>query len=947
MLPTLLLKGLRRCPALIPFLLLFLNTGILSQTYLDSSAAVNERVDDLISKMTLAEKLGQMTQIERSNLIGNATTITEYHLGSILSGGGSAPQSNNASAWAEMYDTFQQAALNTRLGIPLIYGVDAVHGHNNLKGAVIFPHNIGLGAARNIELVEEIGRITALEVAATGIDWTFAPCIAVPRNERWGRTYEGFGEHPELSETLGTAYIKGFQGDTLADSKSILACAKHYVGDGGTTNGEDQGNTEITEAELRDIHLSPYISAVNNGAGSIMASFNSWNGEKLHGHKYLLTDVLKEELGFEGFIVSDWAGINQLPGDFKSDIKESINAGIDMVMVPDDYESFISKLTELVNSGDVSTSRIDNAVRRILRIKFMLGLFENPFSDPSLIDSVGTQEHRTIARQAVRESMVLLSKKDNILPLKSSNNKIFVAGKGADDIGMQCGGWSISWQGEMGEITEGTTILEGIEDYAGSANVLFEENGQTNDDFDKAVVVIGEEPYAEGEGDREDLTISDSDIELVRRVCEKGKPIVVIILSGRPMIINPILHYSDAVIAAWLPGTEGGGVADILFGEYKPSGKLGFSWPKYMEQIPINIGDDDYDPLFEYNYGITSLEDSEYGSSPVVHSILFTESNSLEIGFNKKINPGALDECKFILKIDEQSYNFNSTPSLLTSDSTKITMTIPENISADSGQKLALSFIEGTIQAADGGLLQPFQDKLVYNKKNELAVPYQLPGKIEAEDYSEMSGIQTENTGDTGGGLNVGWIDTGDWLDYYVEFQNSGKYQLNYRVAAQSENGIISLMKEDSILKSTLLPVTSGWQNWETVTTQINMSAGDYMIRLRAANGGFNINWFSFELISNVENNDISKNSGFALEQNYPNPFNPSTIIRFSIPEKSNVKLTLYDAFGREIRVLMDQIIEKGEHRLTLNAADLASGVYFYTIRSGKFQETKKLVLLR
>jgi beta-glucosidase len=355
--------------------LLLFNTEAMPQIYKDSTATLTDRVEDLLSRMSLDEKIGQMTQAERSSLQKDED-IDIYFLGSLLSGGGSAPTINTPSSWANMYDAFQQHALNTRLAIPLIYGIDAVHGHNNVSGAVIFPHNIGLGCSRNPQLIEQVAQVTAKEVAGTGIDWTFAPCIAVPRNERWGRTYEGFGETPELAQLSAAAAVKGLQGDSLSAPATILACAKHYIGDGGTLDGVDQGNTILDEQALRDIHLPGYVAAIQQGVGSIMASYNSWNGEKLHGQSYLLTTVLKEELGFEGFVISDWQGIDQLPGPYSSDVENSINAGVDMVMVPHRYIEFITTLKSLVSQGKVNESRIDDAVRRILTIKFRLGLFE-------------------------------------------------------------------------------------------------------------------------------------------------------------------------------------------------------------------------------------------------------------------------------------------------------------------------------------------------------------------------------------------------------------------------------------------------------------------------------------------------------------------------------------------------------------------------------------------
>ena len=580
-------------------------TGSLAnaQVYLDSTATIESRVEDLLGRMTLADKIGQMTQAERSSVAANPGKITSLRLGSVLSGGGSVPTPNTLEAWADMVDAFQDSAMQTPLKIPIIYGIDAVHGHNNLRNAVIFPHNIGMGCTRNPDLAEKCARITALEVNATGIDWTFGPCIAVPRDERWGRTYEGFGESPELAESFARAEVLGFQSDSLGRKNTIAACAKHYIADGGTAGGINEGNAQISEEELRKIHLPGYISAVNAGVATVMASFSQWNGSYCHGDSFLLTRLLKEELGFKGFIVSDWNGIDHLSQNYREAVKKAINAGIDMAMAPYNYASFITALTMLVDSGDVSMARIDDAVSRILRIKFQMGLFEHRYTDRSLFDSVGCVSHREVARQAVRESLVLL-KNNGVLPLQKSGKKVIVIGSKANDIGVQCGGWTITWQGMQGDITEGTTILEAVKQVQGQSSVSYSTSVPAVTDADVGVVVVGENPYAESYGDDNNLALSLAEINLVKDLHNTGIPVVTILLSGRPMIINDILDYCDALVAAWLPGTEGQGIADVLYGDYDFKGKLSHSWPASMSQIPVNTGDLVYNPLFEYEYGL-------------------------------------------------------------------------------------------------------------------------------------------------------------------------------------------------------------------------------------------------------------------------------------------------------------------------------------------------------
>ncbi|QLQ36725.2 glycoside hydrolase family 3 N-terminal domain-containing protein [Micromonospora robiginosa] len=573
--------------------------------YQDSSLPASQRVADLLSRMSLDEKIGQMTQAERAKV--SPTDVTARRLGSVLSGGGSAPSPNTPAGWADMYDAFQRGALATPLGIPMLYGSDAVHGHNNVVGSTIFPHNIGLGATRDPGLAERIGRATAEEVTGTGVDWTFSPCLCVARNDRWGRTYESFGEKPELATQM-SSIVTGYQGTTLGGPASVLATAKHYVGDGGTTNGTDQGNAQLSEAELRAIHLPPFVEAIRRGVGSIMVSYSSWNGQKLHGNRYLITDLLKNELGFTGFVVSDWNGIDQIdgaPGFTGAEVAQAVNAGIDMVMAPDAWQSFITLLRAEVQAGRVPMSRIDDANRRILTKKFELGLFERPLADRSYAGTLGNAAHRELAREAVAESQVLL-KNGGALPLRT-NSRIFVAGRNADNIGNQSGGWTVSWQGGSGNTTPGTTVLQGIRNTVGSAGtVTYSLNGSGIDSsYDVAVAVVGETPYAEGQGDRPTgMGLDTTDLNTINTLRAAGVPVVVVLVSGRPLDIAAQVPNWNSLVAAWLPGTEGQGVADVLFAVRRPTGKLPVTWMQSVSQQPINDGDGKA-PLFPYGFGLS------------------------------------------------------------------------------------------------------------------------------------------------------------------------------------------------------------------------------------------------------------------------------------------------------------------------------------------------------
>ncbi len=607
-----------------------------------SDTDIEPKIDQLLSQMTLDEKLGQMTMVENNSI--EPAQVAEFFIGSVLSGGGGNPTPNTPENWRAMVCAFQQAALETRLAIPLVYGVDAVHGHNNVKGAVIFPHNIGLGASRDADLIERIGRVTARELLATSVHWTFAPSVSVPQDLRWGRTYEGYSADCQLVADLGAALVRGLS-DRCSDADSrVLACAKHFVADGAARWREspiaegapqqgstappqdsaappavelspgqwriDQGDAPIDEASLRQTHLPPYQAAIAAGALTVMASYSSWNDEKLHAHRYLLSDLLKGELGFDGLIVTDWMAINQLDPDYQQCVVQALNAGIDMVMVPYDFRCFISALKAAVGQGDVAQERVDDAVRRILRVKLALGLFEQPISDASLLLSLGCAAHRQVAREAVRKSLVLLKNDKQSLPLSRDVPRLLLAGRAADDIGLQCGGWSISWQGEAGATTSGTTILEGIRAaVSDSIDIDYSADGQFAGDTRATVgiAVLHEEPYAEGFGDRADLALSSDEIDLLHRVRQRCDQLIVLLIAGRPRIITEQLPMMDALVVAWLPGTEADGLADVLFGDFSFTGKLPFSWPRSMEQIPLAaLRASGEAPLWKCGYGLTS-----------------------------------------------------------------------------------------------------------------------------------------------------------------------------------------------------------------------------------------------------------------------------------------------------------------------------------------------------
>jgi beta-glucosidase len=575
--------------------------------------------------MTLAEKIGQMTQVERGSITPQA--VAELGIGSILNGGGGGPEENKPRVWLEMVNSFLAAAPQMRLPIPVIYGVDAVHGHGNVRGATMFPHNSALGATRDADLLRRIGRATAVEVAATGIRWDFAPAVSVAKDIRWGRAFESYSENVAVVSELGRAYIEGLQGDDLTQPTSVMPSVKHFVADGGTAwmtpepkydwipgmweqkDGHfsvDQGVAEIDEETLRREHLPPYIAAIEAGALNIMVSYSSWGGMKMHAQKYLLTDVLKGELGFEGFLVSDWIAVDQLERDYYSGVVRSINAGLDMIMVPYRYQLFIDCLTRAVENGDVSMSRIDDAVGRILHAKEAMGLFDSPLQDDSLLPQIGCDVHRQLAREAVQKSAVLLKNDNDLLPLAKTTKSILVAGQAALDIGLCCGGWTINWAGGEGEITPGSTILQGIRDLVSAeTSLVYTPNGTFNrsEQVDVGIVVLNEYLYVEGYGDRPDLSLPDSDVALLKRVAAQCDKVVVILIAGRPLIITDHLDKADAWVMAWLPGSESNGVADVLFGDVPFTGRLPFTWPRTSADLP-QAGKDGSAVLFPFGHGL-------------------------------------------------------------------------------------------------------------------------------------------------------------------------------------------------------------------------------------------------------------------------------------------------------------------------------------------------------
>ncbi|KTF14315.1 glycoside hydrolase family 3 protein [Pseudoalteromonas sp. 10-33] len=714
-------------------------------------AEIESQIASYLNSMTLEQKVAQMIQPEIRDI--TVEDMRKYGFGSYLNGGGAFPNGDKHATpqdWVALAEKMYQASIDDSIDgskIPTMWGTDAVHGHNNVIGATLFPHNIGLGAANNPDLIEQIAAVTAVEVMATGIDWVFAPTVAVVRDDRWGRTYEGYSEDPAIVREYSAAIVNGLQGkadeDFLSD-KRVISTVKHFLGDGGTVDGDDQGNNIDSEQSLFDIHAQGYVGGLSAGSQSVMASFNSWNGVKNHGNKYLLTDVLKTRMGFDGFVVGDWNGHGQIKGCTNESCPQAINAGLDIFMVPTGawkplYENTIAQ----VNSGEISMARIDDAVARVLRVKLRAGLFDKPSPANRLYSGktelIGAQQHREVARQAVRESLVLLKNKNDLLPL-APNQHVLITGDGADNIGKQSGGWSITWQGtnnKNADFPGATSIYKGLEAQvtAAGGKVTLSDDGAFEQRPDVAIVVFGEEPYAEGHGDRDNLEFergNKKSLALLKSLKAQGIKVVSVFISGRPMWVNSELNASDAFVAAWLPGTEGGGVADVLLkgadGSIKHNfkGKLSFSWPKTAVQTTVNKGDKDYSPLLPYGFGLT------YGDKNVLADNLDENSQldnlsltSMDILVGAPVAPWRLllksgDE---LLDVSSSTHEFGAIK-YRTED--KVVQEDARQFNFDGSEKasaeIVTSFAEDTITYVEANGVISFDIKLNQPLGNELSL---------------------------------------------------------------------------------------------------------------------------------------------------------------------------------------------------------------------------------
>ena len=756
--------------------------------------AIEAQIVTFLENMTLEQKVAQMIQPEIRDI--TVEDMRKYGFGSYLNGGGAFPNGDKHATpedWVALAEKMYQASIDDSVDgskIPTIWGTDAVHGHNNVIGATLFPHNIGLGAANNPDLIEQIASITAVEVMATGIDWVFAPTVAVVRDDRWGRTYEGYSEDPKIVHDYSAAIVNGLQGkadgDFLSD-KRVISTVKHFIGDGGTVDGDDQGNNIDSEQSLFDIHAQGYVGGLSAGSQSVMASFNSWNGVKNHGNKYLLTDVLKTRMGFDGFVVGDWNGHGQIKGCTNESCPEAVNAGLDIFMVPTGawkplYENTIAQ----VKAGKISMSRIDDAVARILRVKLRAGLFDKPSPAKRLYSGktelIGAQAHREVARQAVRESLVLLKNKNNLLPI-AANQHVLVAGDGADNIGKQSGGWSITWQGtnnKNADFPGATSIYKGLEEQISAAggSVTLSADGTFEQRPDVAIVVFGEEPYAEGHGDKDNLEFergNKKSLALLSSLKEQGIPVVSVFISGRPMWVNSELNASDAFVAAWLPGTEGAGIADVLLKaadgtiQNNFKGKLSFSWPKSAVQTAVNKGDENYDPLLPYGFGLT------YGDKNVLADDLDEDSKldnsgltSMDILVGAPVAPWRLllKSGDGLLDVSSSTHEFGAIKyrtedKTVQEDARQFNFSGAEKASAE----IVTSFAEDTIAYVEANSVISFDLKLNEALTNDVALAMTCSGECGAS--IDLANVVDKTIGNKWQSVS---IDLGCFADKGVNF---------------------------------------------------------------------------------------------------------------------------------------------------------------------------------
>jgi beta-glucosidase len=821
-------------------LALLLTNATFGQTSKTPAKSIDEQVAELMKTMTLEDKIGQMLIVDYSSIRNSIADITNYKIGNVLFGADSDPELNTAGSWAALTDSLQKTALAANLHIPLFIGADAIHGHSNVSNATIFPQNIGMGCTRNARLVSEEGKITASEVSATGIRLVFSPSFVTARDERWGGTYESYGEDPALVTQMGNAYITGFNSFQLPEGGSALACPKY--------SGAVSYNAEATEGKNAVVYsgkIMPVTDSALVNSGAIMFSSMLLANDQKTENQLKIIQTLKKNSNFKGFVVSDWETVTYMQGEYQTVVKNAINAGIDMFMETSSYKQFIETMKLCVTNGDISKERIDDAVKRILTQKIKIGLFKHPYAYKELLEKIDDKGDKNIARQCVRESAVILLNKNNGLPISKKAVRIHIAGSGANNMAMQCGGWTIGWQGLGEKEIPGLTFLEALNKACSGTKITYSKNGQGATGAEVGIVVIGEEPYAEWYGNKKELFLSQEDINAVMNIKNSNVPVICVLLTGRPLILDPILNYCDAIVEGWLPGPEIEGLTDVLFGDVKPKGLLSQSWPVSMKQISENVGDANYNPLFPYGTGITTLESAKSSAPRLLSANVVKKGGAIELAFSKPIS-----EYSAIINFSITTAEGTQRPlsgELKADNPNCLILALKDSIKPN--QKVQINFETGEIKAKDGGTVQPFKHFMVYNPITTLKKIFKIPAMIQAEKYSDQREIDIQDCWDDKGGQAI-VLEKGEWVEYLLNSSFPGFYSIIFRIQATKKTEL-SLSIDGREVGTVKIPATKpgAWSSVEMKKVYITNGKQDFTISAKGET--VSLNWISFDSFVN------------------------------------------------------------------------------------------------
>ncbi len=817
---------------------MLISTGIQAQTLQMTDKTIQDKVSSIMSKMSLEEKIGQMIIVDYIPLHFDLQSIVKYNIGNVLFGPDSDPDLNTAGTWASYIDSLQNIALSSNLKIPLFIAADAVRGHNNISNGTFFPHNIAMGCTRNSRLVMEEGKITATELAATGVRLAFSPCYIASQDIRWGGTFESYSENESIVKTMSQAYNSGFNSTVLPDGGKVVNCPKIF------------GNVSLVFDE------GVLSNKLNTKEGALFSFDDSLivNSKSLYvrldqlAENGTLLNSLKKNPQFNGFVVGDWESVNSIPEDYYTIIKKSVNAGVDMFIEMSTYKKFFDAMKLCVASGDISNDRIDDAVRRILYQKVASGLFEHPMSYPELMEKINSKSSKNIVRTSVRESVVLLTNKNNILPLSKKEERIHIAGSGANNLAMQCGGYTIGWQGLEDKEMNGTTIMEAIKQTNTVSKITYSKNGQGASGADVGIVVIGEQPYADWFGSKKELFLSQEDINTVMNVKNAGVPVVCIILSGRPVILDPILNYCDAIVAAWLPGSDATGIVDVLYGDVNPIGKLSFTWPSAMNQVPLNK-DSQTNALFPFGSGITTYDASQkIPSARIIMGSVVKNGAAIEVSFSKPITDttaftkfSVLVANKPVTVVASDIKKETKSIVLLLSDSVKV------------NQKVTLSLNSNGLKSSDRTDILPINNFIVFNPLTSFRKIYKIPAMIQAEKYTDQRDIDIQECWDDRGGQSV-MLEKGEWVEYLLQSTFPGYYDVVFRVKSEKKAELILSVDGRDIGTVKVKPSKSG--AWTSTTLKhVYITNGKQSFTVRAKNENVALNWISFEAFVNFVSN--------------------------------------------------------------------------------------------